>query len=190
MLDYFVEQPGCYTMAEAFYVNHQALLHRLYAAAPATRKINPAPGKTARVRQVTEAGKTLGVTARDVSGLLHDRDVVAFYGDPKWEARVAVPQGVRPAYGQTLSHQDGLYTLTITPHRGADSFKPVNTNGAQRGWRPMVARLPHRIQAPQILEGADLKPLIADDFILVPNPRTCDPNRPYVVTFKARRLKR
>jgi zinc protease len=28
-LDYFVEQPGRYTFAEAFYVNHQALLHKL-----------------------------------------------------------------------------------------------------------------------------------------------------------------
>lgn len=185
LLDYFVEQPGRYTMNEAFIVNHNALLHRLYAAAPDARRAMPEPGRTGRVAKVEPAGQALGVTARDVSGLLHDRDVVAFYGDPKWSATTEVPEGVKPAYGQTLTVEGGVYTLTITPHRGADSFKPVNTNGAQRGWRPIVATLDHRIENIQLLEGADLSPLVADDFILVPNPRECDPNRKYIVKFKA-----
>ncbi|MEZ6124376.1 MAG: hypothetical protein R3C49_14555 [Planctomycetaceae bacterium] len=59
VLDYFVEQPGRYTLTEAFFANHQALLHSLE----------------------TESG--------DRRGLEFDRDVVAFYGDPAWEARMA-----------------------------------------------------------------------------------------------------
>ncbi|MEK6236758.1 MAG: hypothetical protein N2C14_18790 [Planctomycetales bacterium] len=35
------------------------------------------------------------------------------------------------------------------------------------------------------MEGRDLKPIITDDFILVPNPRACDPSRKYVVRFRA-----
>ena len=42
------------------------------------------------------------------------------------------------AYDQKLTIDGDVYTLTITPRRGGDSFKPVNTNGAQRGWRPIV----------------------------------------------------
>jgi hypothetical protein len=37
----------------------------------------------------------------------------------------------------------------------------------------------------QIVEGAELKPVITDDFILVPNPVTCDPARKYRVVFRA-----
>ena len=36
-----------------------------------------------------------------------------------------------------------------------------------------------------ILEGADLRPVVADDFILVPRPRVCDPGRRYRVAFRA-----
>jgi len=184
LLDYFVEQPGRYTMAEAFIVNHQALLHRLYAAAPAMKDAVITPGRSGRVREVADAGSILGVTAQDVTGLLHDRDVVAFYGDPAWEARMQ-PAPDRLAYTQSLEHDGETWTLTITPQRGADSFKPINTNGAQRGWRPIVQLLPHRVTDIEILTGAALNPLVADDFVLIPNPRVCDPDRAYVVKFRA-----
>lgn len=155
VLDYFVEQPGRYTLTEAFFANNHALVHRLNAAD-------------------TPKG--------DLRGLAFDRDVVAFYGDPKWSARMAeMPK----YYDQTLDIKDGSYTLTITPNRGKDSFKPVNTNGSQRGWRPMVEFLPHRIKDVEITVGEDLNPVVTDDFILIPNPQTCDPKRDYKMIFKA-----
>ena len=36
----------------------------------------------------------------------------------------------------------------------------------------------------ELLEGGELKPVIADDFILVPNPRECDPEKTYRVVFR------
>lgn len=44
--------------------------------------------------------------------------------------------------------------------------------------------LPNRIGGAEIIEGADLNPVITDDFILVPNPRTCNPERDYIITFR------
>ncbi len=38
MLDYFLEQPGRFTLAEAFFANQQALLHRLATCFPAPRQ--------------------------------------------------------------------------------------------------------------------------------------------------------
>ena len=61
-LDYFVEQPGRYTFTEAFLANHHALVHRMND-----------PATDARTRQ----------------RLRGDLDVVAFYGDPKWSAKMA-----------------------------------------------------------------------------------------------------
>ena len=153
-LDYFVEQPGRYTFTEAFFANHLALLHRIETepAGPSTR------------------------------GLTFDRDNVAFYGDPAWQARMAP---MPCAWDQTLTETDGTYTLTIEPNRGAKTFEPININGSQRGGRPIIAFLPQRVKDVKIVTGADLKPVVADDFILVPNPKTCDPSRKYEVVFTA-----
>lgn len=153
VLDYFVEQPGRYTMTEAFFANHHALIYNI------ENKIG------------------------NEKGMTFDRDVVAFYGNPAWQATMADRE---KAYGQELTVEDGVYTLTITGNRGEDSFKPVNTNGSQRGWRPIVQFLPHRVRDIEIIAGDDLKPVIADDFILVPNPREYVETREYVVKFRAK----
>lgn len=153
MLDYFVEQPGRFTLCEAFHANDHALVHRLLTKA--------SPG--------------------DEQGLVHDRDVVAFYGDPAWEARMA--DGKR-SFDQTLTVADGTFTLVITPLAGAGSFAPVNTNGSQRGGRPIVGFLPHRIGAAEIVAGEHWRPMVTDDFVLVPLPEeaTVEPIR---VVFRA-----
>ncbi len=186
LLDYFIEQPGRYTLAEAFHVNHHALIHRLDTCfddvvdaefVVGSRRI-PAPSPN-------QAGKKAQLTSTDSRGLLWDRDVVAFYGDPAWSARMA---SKTKAYGQTLKVAGDTYTLTITPNRGENSFKPINTNGAQRGWRPIVALLPHRVQNVKVIAGGNLQPVVTDDFVLIPNPRVCDTDREYRVVFSASRV--
>ncbi len=156
-LDYFIEQPGRYTFAEAFHANHHALNYGIE--------------------------NKLGTTM--MRGMKFDQDVVAFYGDPAWEARMA---DRKKAYEQTLTEKNGEFTLTITGNRGEKSFHPVNTNGAQRGWRPIVAFLPYRVKNISVVEDNGLNPVIQDDFVLVPNPREYDGNRNYVVKFKADRI--
>jgi len=154
LLDYFVEQPGRFTLCEAFHANGQAIIHRL--------ETNAAP--------------------RDEKGLAFDRDVVAFYGDPAWEARMA-PGPLQ--FDQTLTEADGVYTLTITPRDGPRSFTPVNTNGSQRGGRPMVQFLPRRLADIELVSGEQWQPVITDTFILVPLPPPSQAE-PVVVTFRGR----
>lgn len=159
-LDYFLEQRGRYALAEAFLANDHALIHRLKSGA---------------------AGK------QDVRGLEYDHDIVAFYGDPAWEARMADQPR---AWDQSLTLCDGLYTLDVVPRRGEASFQPINTNGSQRGGRPIIEYLSHRVKYVEIIEGSDLNPVVTDDFILVPNPGACDPNKVYRVSFRGRRRDR
>lgn len=186
VLDYFTEQPGRYTLTEAFHANHHALIHRLDHCFDGVTGVSLEPGsQRLPAVQPNSVGKQLGLSAADCRGLLWDRDTVAFYGDPAWEARLPS----RPnAYGQKLEIEDDTYTLTISPHLASKSFEPVNTNGAQRGWRPIVQLLDHRIQQTKLLSGDDLGVVISDDFILVPNPRVVDPERDYVIKFKAERV--
>jgi len=186
VLDYFVEQPGRYSLTEAFHANHHALIHRLDTFYDGIVSTDVVPGgRNIPTSPPNGAGQSIGLTAFDSRGLLWDRDTVAFYGDPGWDARMAVKP---KAYGQNLTVQGNVYTLTITPQRGADSFRPINTNGAQRGWRPIVELLDHRIRDAEIVEGGDLKPVITDDFVLVPNPRVVDLSREYRIKFTASRI--
>jgi zinc protease len=182
-LDYFVEQPGRYTLAEAFLANQHALIHRLDTSFEGIVDAQfPVGDFNLPTAKPTESGKALGLTENDARGLLWDRDTLAFYGDPAWIAKMEE----RPkAYGQTLTVEGDLYTLTIKPNRGKASFEPIDANGSQRGYRPIVAFLPRRIGEAKIVEGADLSPIVTDDFLLVPNPRVCDPDREYRVTFEA-----
>ena len=92
------------------------------------------------------------------------------------------------AYDQELTQEGEVFTLPLTPRAGAESFHPVNENGAQRGWRPIVQFLPGRFQNLELLEGEDLDPVLADDFVLVPNPRQCDPDRVYRIQFRAEEI--
>ena len=186
VLDYFVEQPGRYSMNEAFHANHQALIHRLDTYFDDAVDTKLVVGSRQMVRATPNAdGRQQSLTSQDAAGLLWDRDAVAFYGDPGWSATMADRS---KAFDQTLTIEGDTYTLTIIPNRGEKSFEPINTNGAQRGWRPIVELLPHRIGDVNVLSGADIKPVITDDFVLIPNPKRCDPGRKYEITFTAKRL--
>jgi zinc protease len=182
LLDYFLEQPGRFTLAQAFFANQQALIHRLetYFPGTATQDDMRLPNN----RELPPQARNAGLTWNDARGLFYDRDNVAFYGDPAWGARMA-PGPL--SWEQTLTEHDGEYRFEIRPLLGERSFEPINTNGSQRGGRPIVQFLPHRLQARsvQILQGDDLKPLVTSSLILVPNPGRCDPQRSYRVVFRA-----
>jgi len=181
MLDYFLEQPGRFTLAEAFFANQQALLHRLGTYFPDAARADPATARRLAVTVSPEA-KQAGLKAHDARGLLFDRDHVAFYGDPAWSARMAPgPLG----WQQKLTVDGKKYTFEITPKLGAKSYDPVNTNGSQRGGRPIVELLPHRVRNVKVLEGGELKALVTDNFLLVPTPCACRPNRTPRLVFEA-----
>ncbi len=170
-LDYFLEQPARYTLNEAFHANLHALVHRLDTCFPGGR--------------ISDVGRAMHISAHDARGLAFDRDVVAFYGDPAWPARMSPG---KPTYEQKLTIEGETYTLEIRPRKGAASFEPVNTNGSQRGWRPVVAFLPHRVGNVRLLKGAELAPVVTDDFVLVPRPRVCPPDAVFTVSFAAEPL--
>lgn len=158
MIDYLVEQPGRFTVSEAWLANHHALIWRRDLGSP-------------------DAG--------DRSGLAFDADKTVLYGDPAWDARMA-PGPLR--WDESLAEvTPGTWEWTITPKAGARTFAPVNTNGSQRGGRPLIAFLPRHAAGWDLLAGAEWKPVLADDFVLVPNP---GPEAPLpdkiVIRFKAK----
>ena len=80
------------SLAEAWFLNNQFILHRtgqLHPALLSVRFNGPRFSPDELVPQLMEHRIQIGEnTARDALGLVHDRDVVAFYGDPAWRASV------------------------------------------------------------------------------------------------------
>lgn len=183
-LDYFVEQPGRYTFVEAFFANQNALIDRLETNFTEIARLDTPPGSMPPSDFIlSDTAKKARLNRNDGLGLLHDRDVVALYGDPAWSAKLA---DGKLSYEQTLTEvAAGVFALEIKPLLGEKSFEPVNRNGAERGWRPIVQFFPHRLKDIEIVSGKDLAPVITDNFILIPNPKICDPNKTYRVEFKA-----
>ena len=180
-LDYFVEQPGRYTFNQAFFANHHALIHRLETCFPGSNERGDQPRS---VRQTPLAQK-LGLGRQDVKGLLFDRDIVAFYGDPAWQAKMA---DGKKNWTQTFSEKDNEYSFTITPTAGPRSYMPVNKNGVQRGHRPFVTFFENRMEDIRIVSGLEHKPVITDTFILVPNPPGTQTAQEIKIIFKAKEL--
>jgi len=149
VLDYFLEQPGRFTVAEAWLANHHALVWRL-----------------AEIR----AGRG---PAGDARGLEFDRDTTVLYGDPKWDARLA--PGPRRWEESLRQVAPGEWEWVVTPKAAERTFAPVDTNGSQRGGRPLVAFLPRHAPGWEILRGAEHGLVAADDFLLLPNPGPAAP---------------
>jgi zinc protease len=171
VLDYFIEQPGRFTLQESWMANQHALVWKLSLLNSGLLNEEPKPGSS--------SGNG------EAAGLLHDRDVTVFYGDPKWEARMA-PGPLR--WKESLvENPPGEFTWTITPQAGKETFAPVDTNGSQRGGRPLVLLLPRRFASILVLEGEAWKPVTGDDFILLPNPgaETAPPDK-IVIRFRGK----
>jgi zinc protease len=143
VLDYFLEQPGRYNLNQAWQANHHALIWRL---------------------QEIGAGRA---PVADRRGLEFDRDMTIFYGDPHWDARLA-PGPLR--WTETLTTlPSGEVEWTIVPAAGRKTFAAVDTNGSQRGGRPLIAFLPRHAAGWEVVGGAT-QAIAADDFVLLPHP--------------------
>ncbi|QNN22115.1 hypothetical protein HED60_07460 [Planctomycetales bacterium ZRK34] len=156
--DYFFDLPSRYTLTEAFFFNNQAITHRLLDVFPDSRDYNIRSYDLKKnPRLIAQIARDLNYTqldgpAKENVGLLWDRDTVALYGDPAYEARLA-PRDLPITTGLT---RDGRgYTLTITA-----------TADAQPN-QPLAMMLPQRLTNINIIEDAGLDPLIADDFVMV-----------------------
>jgi zinc protease len=151
VLDYFEAQRDRFTLAESFFCVSQALLHAIQTRHPRLAQHEP---ESYDLEDACQWSDRYGLASRDETGLLWDRDVVAFYGDPAWEARRSPAP---PAWEQTLDVQGDEYTLTITAR--ADGQWPD---------KPIIHLLPHRVIGAHVTHNEELMPVVTDTFVLVP----------------------
>jgi hypothetical protein len=141
-----------YTLSEAFHFNNQSLIREL---------VTLYPGKAGIMfgsydqRHVSGLARKHGLRDRKLMGHLWDRDVVAFYGDPAWEARHALD---KPAWRVTYQHVAEAVTIEVSVLRDG-------------GWgnRPLAIPFPERLAGIRAIACThEVEPLVTDDFALLP----------------------
>lgn len=85
---YFINNPGSMSLAEAFFANQQSLIHSLYSEY--SKHVDSSLGDHHSVydKCFDTSESALESISRECSGLLYDRDNVAFYGDPAYQAQL------------------------------------------------------------------------------------------------------
>lgn len=171
-LNLWCNLPGVYSLAEAWFFSNQAITEEL------SRRF---PDSVERSLPVSERGEGLdfrmiartGIQDKDESGMLWDRDVVAFYGDP---AHRVFLDGRKQNPGVA-------FRLRSDQNRHALEVAIAPECKVKGGW--IALYFPKRIPGPiTVTAGAEYEPLITENFIVL---RKADytPGRKYSVTFTA-----
>jgi len=179
--DRLLDLPGRHNLAEAFFLANQEIVRRLHRKFPDQADVDLdrydlETDRTVLGRAAARLGyRTWDKTLREHLGLLWDRDTVAFYGDPAWDARLArreLPLAI------TLTEKAGTFTFTVRATRDAKSRKP-----------PAVL-LPRRLADVKVTAGAEHDPLITDTFLMLAKPADLKAGETMEVVFGAKPLER
>ena len=179
MLSTWQSLPGRNNFAESFFINQARMAADLAKLCPSAVAFEPAfpddgnpepetlirqfgSNRAARdLAQVDQRSKDGQETVRQVIGLLWDRDTVAFYGDPAFDARFPAP-----------ASQDVTTRLERTgarTHRLVIRFSEAAL--AANRTADLAVLFTQRIAKPRLAAGAPAGTILADDFILVRGPR-------------------
>ena len=151
---YFINLPGAYSFSESFFANNQALIAKLSSNYPKHSSKN-----------YKECRSTSGID-KECLGLLFDKDVVAFYGDPAYEARLTTKPEVFPYKVNVKPIQ--LSTVEMTKEWSYYELVVMVTTVPDR---PVVHMFPCTVKEYRIIEGGDEGVVITCRFVLVPIPK-------------------
>ncbi len=150
---YFGEMAGQYTLSESFYANQQAILYEIGQRFPELLNVEFTGYDYQEIHKIAAGAYPDAIN--DALGMLWDRDALAFYGDPAWQAKVMPAQ--LPWSGSIEKGKDDTWQLTI---------KTVKAGNWPN--RPLLFFLPERLVDTVLIAGQEYKPVITDNFILVP----------------------
>lgn len=95
----FVDSLEGMPLSQAWYINNQFMLHNCMQIDPALLNVRFNDEQITFLLQSSVLRSSKKITqenAKDAMGLVHDRDVVAFYGDPAWSAFIDSTHSQRP----------------------------------------------------------------------------------------------
>jgi len=183
-LKYWLTNPGRYTLAEAVYMNQQDFLCQLYRWFPSLigedypKYDDIGYWKAQKIMQEKLGTEEL---TNDHIGFWYDRDVLAYYGDPKWNVRLQeIPS--ENDYTVTCRMRGKRCVITITTNEDfslermkGDHFKQEHVLDL-----PFNYFFPKRLKHPRLVEGQKWDAVVDENFLLIYNPNF-KPNMTYEV---------
>ena len=194
-LKYWVSNPERYTLAEAVYINQQDLVHQHNEWTPALLKERYDFCDEFMEELTTAAGRVSEVTGREVDldnaqdwdmiGFWHDRDVLVYYGDPKWEVRLQ--SAGEQDYTVTSERKGKRYIVTITTGKDfsmekmrGDKFKQEHVLDL-----PFSYIFPERLNNPQLVGDNWGKAVVDENFMLLYDAEF-EPSSTYKIIIKTK----
>lgn len=184
---YWEGMAGYAPLNESLFFSKQNLLYRLKEQFPETANYQYDPEKGLSFQNIAtdlaKITKTSGAVLQQNIGMIWDRDVVAFYGDPAHrvyhDKEFTVPANRK---AKLTKGKNGTYQFTITAL--SDHGKPDKNS------TPVAAFFPERLKNIKVLKGEQFKPVITDNFIMVTAPGPFKAGKDYEIIFKAEPIKR
>ena len=188
-LKYWLTNPGRYTLAEAIYLNQQDFLYQQSQWSPNFLSIEyPFTDEKISFGNVLQNARNLlkekaGIEEPTIDqiGFLHDRDVLAYYGDPKWEVRMQeVPKETDFKVDCKITGNKCEVTITTDADFSlermvGDKFKEEHVLDI-----PFSYFFPERLVNPSLADGQTWDAIIDENFLLIYNPNF-EPNSSYVI---------
>ena len=194
-LKYWVSNPERYTLAEAVYINQQDLVHQHNEWTPALLKerYNYLDGFMEEL--TTAANRVSEVVGHEIDfdnaqdwdmiGFWHDRDVLVYYGDPKWEVRLQSAN--EQDYTVTAERKGKRYIVTITTGANfsmekmrGDKFKQEHVLDL-----PFSYIFPERLSNPQLVGDNWGKAVVDENFMLLYDAEF-EPSSTYKIIIKTK----
>ena len=192
-LKYWVTNPSRYTLAEAVYINQQDFLHQQNEWYP--QLINEKYRYEDKFMEelTTAANRLSEVLGREVDlnsaedwdmvGFWHDRDVLVYYGDPKWQINLQSVAGDED-YSVEGFMRDGKYVVRVVT---GDNFSLEKMRGDKFKQEhvldlPFSYIFPKRLSSPRLAEGQEWEVALDENFVLVYNAEF-EPNSVYEIVI-------
>ena len=192
-LKYWVTNPSRYTLAEATFINQQDFLHQQNEWYPQLIDEKYCYEGKFREELTAAANRLSEVLGREVDldsaedwdmvGFWHDRDVLVYYGDPKWQINLQSVAGDED-YSVTSFMRDGKYVVKVVTGESfslekmrGDKFKQEHVLDL-----PFSYIFPARLSSPRLAEGQEWKVALDENFVLVYNAEF-EPNSTYEIVI-------
>ena len=184
-LKYWVTNPGRYTLSEAIYMNQQDFLYQQNEWYPSLIKENynfDGNEFQIAVKRITEAMNGQKPT-HDQIGFWHDRDVLAYYGDPKWEVRLQeVPGETDFTVTSKVKGKKCIITIKTNENFSLERMKGDKFKEEHVLDLPFNYFFPERLNNPRLAAGQNWKAAVDENFLIIYNPEF-KPNSTYEVVL-------
>ena len=194
-LKYWVSNPERYTLADAVYINQQDLIHQHNEWTPTLLNVRYNYCEGFMQELTTAADRASELIERkidldnaqdwDMIGFWHDRDVLVYYGDPKWEVRLQ--SAGEQDYTVTAERKGKRYIVTITTGEDfsmekmrGDKFKQEHVLDL-----PFSYIFPERLKSPKLTDDKWGKAVIDENFMLLYDAEFA-PSSTYEVVIKTK----